>query len=128
MSTYLHDMQTNNGLKNSLAPATRTASANGSSGDFIDGEGQCYAVSHVGTVSGTTPTLDAKIQESDDNSTWTDITGATFTQVTASTALQVISFLRTKRYLRGVATIAGTSPSFAHSLLIGQQPKVLPTS
>ena len=52
-----------------------------------------------------------------------DISGATFTQVTASTNLQCITFERTKRYLRYVGTIAGTSPSFALAALIGEQKK-----
>lgn len=51
-----------------------------------------------------------KIQESSDDSTWTDITGATFTAVTAAEALQLISFPVTKQYVRGYGTLnSGTS-------------------
>src|SRR5947209_7146802 len=82
------------------------------------GDGRCFALQMVGTVGGTSPTLDGKIQESNDNSTWTDIPGATFTQVTASTSNQAITFDRTKRYVRYLGTIGGTSPSFAMAVVI----------
>jgi hypothetical protein len=75
-------------------------------------------------VSGTSPTLAGKIQESADGSTnWTDISGATFTTVTASTNTQAIAFDRTKRFLRYVATVGGTSPSFAVAVVISEQKK-----
>lgn len=66
----------------------------------------------TGTVSGTTPTLDAKVQDSADNSTFADVTGATFTQVTASNKAQMIYVPPCRRYVRIVATIAGTTPVF----------------
>lgn len=72
----------------------------------------------VGTVSGTTPTLDGKIQESDViGSGYTDIAGATFTQVVASNSSQSISIVGLgtaprKRFIRFIGTIAGTSPSY----------------
>jgi len=95
-----------------------TTTTNGTGVDMVETYGLCTAYQLVATVSGTSPTLDGKIQESDDNSTFTDISGATFTQVTASSNLQIISFQRTKRYVRWVGTIAGTSPSFMVSALI----------
>jgi len=79
----------------------------------------------VGTVSGTTPTLDGKIQDSADGSTgWADVTGATWTQVTASDADQaiVVNVDSTKQYIRYVGTIAGTTPSFDLAVVgFGQQ-------
>lgn len=100
---------------NTLVPATRTASANGSWIDLGETIGPCFAAIQAGAVSGTTPTLDAKVQEADDSSGTNsqDVTGATFTQITASNKSQLINFRRTKRYGRIVFTIAGTSPSFA---------------
>ena len=126
--TFVNDLENSvvlaNGA-NSLAPATRTSSANGAGVDLGEAEGNCFAIQHIGTVSGTSPTLDGKLQESNDDSTFTDITGATFTQVTASNKCQMITFKRTKRYVRGVQTIAGTSPSFAGSLLIAGLKKAI---
>jgi hypothetical protein len=124
MSTKLNDIADQALLGASLAPQTLTASANGSAIDMINADGPCFAVQQVGAVSGTSPTLAGKIQESADGSTsWSDITSATFTTVTASTNTQVVTFERTKRYLRYVATIGGTTPSFAAAALIGEQKK-----
>lgn len=108
-----------------LRPQTATASANGAGVDTL-GYNSASLTLEVGAVSGTTPTLDVKLQESADNSAWTDVAGATLTQVTAannSQALRVEGLgTSRKRYLRAVATIAGTSPSFAlaASILLGR--------
>jgi len=97
-------------------PVTATASANGTGVDTI-GYQDAMLTLEVGTVSGTSPTLAIKLQESDDNSSFSDVTGATLTTVTATGNSQImrISNLNTtrKRYLRAVATIGGTTPSFA---------------
>lgn|SRR3990167_1624923 len=99
-----------------LVPATRTSTANGTGVDIRDYTGRIEVTLDVGAVSGTTPTLDIKIQESDTSGgTYTDIAGAAFTQVTASNVIASIGvdIDAVKRYIRAVATIAGTSPSFA---------------
>ena len=123
MSTKLLDVADQMILGVGLAPQTITASANGPTGDLLAGDGPCFAIQQIGTVSGTTPTLAGKIQESVDGTTWTDVAGATFTSVTASTNTQAITFDRTKRYLRYVATVAGTIPSYAIAAVVSQQKK-----
>lgn len=123
MSTKLHDVANQAILGVGLAPQVLTASANGPSGDMINGDGRCFAIQQVGTVSGASPTLAGKIQESSDGSTWTDISGATFTTVTASTNNQAITFDRSKRYLRYVATVGGSSPSFDVAVIVSEQKK-----
>ncbi len=123
MSTKIHDFASNVILGIGAPPQTATSTVNGSGGDLLQGDGRCFAVQQVGTVSGTSPTLNGKIQESDDNSAWSDVAGATFTQVTASNNYQAITFDRAKRYVRYVGTIAGTSPSFALAVVISEQKK-----
>jgi len=123
MSTSLHDLPNNMVLGAGLTPRTLTASVNGTGADFIAGDGRCTAIQTVGTVGGTSPSLAGKIQESSDNSNWTDVSGATFSAVTTSDAMQAISFDRTKRYLRYVGTVTGTSPSFPVAVVITQQKK-----
>jgi hypothetical protein len=124
MTTKLQDVANQAILGVGAAPQTATSTVTGSAGDLLAGDGRCFAIQQVGTVSGTSPTLDGKIQESADGSTnWTDITGATFTQVTASTNNQAITFDRTKRYVRYIGTIGGTSPSFALAVVISEQKK-----
>ncbi len=67
----------------------------------------------VGTVTGTTPTLDLKIEESDNDSAYSTV--ATFAQVagtkTTKNQYQAVGVVR-KRYLRYTATVSGTTPSF----------------
>jgi len=123
MSTKLHDIPNNAVLAVGCSPRVATATVTGGTLDFITGDGRCTAVQLVGTVGGTAPTLAGKIQESSDQSTWTDVSGATFTTVSASDNSQVISFDRTKRYLRYIGTIGGTSPTVPMSAAIMQQKK-----
>lgn len=63
----------------------------------------------VTAVSGTAPTADFKVQESDDDSTYNDV--VTFGQITA--AGRWFRLVQSKkRYLRLARTIGGTIPSF----------------
>ena len=68
-------------------------------------------------ASGTTPTLDVKLQYTVDGGTnWNDITGGSFTQLTG-TGQQVISVTGPwADACRIVYTIAGTTPSFTFSV------------
>lgn len=95
--------------------ATRTASANGAGVDlqgYVNPGGrEMKAYINCGEASGTTPTLDVKLQESDDNATFSDIDGAAFSQLTGPGS-EEIHFRTNKRYVRAVATIGGGTPSF----------------
>lgn len=117
MATWINDLKNNlvsDAAGHSIRPQTATATVTGQALDFQDADGPCFAALQVGTVSGTSPTLDVKVQESaTSGGTYTDVTGAAFTQVTASNKAQVINFKRTLRFCRLLGTIAGTSPSFA---------------
>lgn len=69
----------------------------------------------VSAHAGTTPTLDVKIQTSNDGSTgWTD--AGSFAQVTTtdSTTRKVVTGL--DRFVRVVATIGGTTPSYTYAV------------
>lgn len=119
--------------KQSLASATRTASANGTGVDTM-GYNEVIALLDVGAVSGTLPTLDVKLQEADaSGGTYTDISGAAFAQITtANHALSIsvnIGDGTRKRFIRAVATIGGTSPSFACAVaLLLAKPGLLPAA
>lgn len=58
-------------------------------------------------TNGTSGTVDVKIQESDDNVTYTDWSGGAFTQVTTSNdnAIQEKAYTGTKQYIRTVAKV-----------------------
>jgi len=104
-----------------IRPQTISSNTNGGSVD-TQGYNSAAAILEVGAVSGTSPTLNVKIQESDDASTWSDVSGATFAQVTAANNSQILRIeglgTSRKRYLRAVATPGGTSPSFDAACVI----------
>jgi len=74
----------------------------------------------IPTGTDTDETCDLVIQESSSTADgdFSEITGATFTQVTqaATPAVEQIHFNATKRYIRAVPTLAGTTPTFAIAL------------
>jgi hypothetical protein len=115
MANSFGDLQNTALIGASQFPAAVTATGGLTSVDTGGANARAMnALLNVGTVSGTNPTLDVKMQESADGSTnWTDITGATFTQVTAASNLQLLVFKPIKRYVRAHCTIGGTStPTF----------------
>lgn len=67
----------------------------------------------TGTVSGTSPNMAVKLQDSSDGVNWVDIPSATFTAVTATNSFQRLVVSNVGAMVRAVATITGTSPSFA---------------
>src|SRR5262245_48321618 len=126
MSTKLHDLANNAILGVGLTPRSVTSTVTGSAGDLQTGDGRCFAIQQVGTMTGTSPTIAGKIQESADGSTgWADVAGATFTTVTNNDNVQAITFDRTQRYVRYVGTVTGTSPSIPVAVVISEQKKQL---
>jgi hypothetical protein len=101
-------------------PATdlSAASGSGTGADFNGTTGTCFAVQSIGTINGPGGTIDGKIQHSDDNASWSDVSGGAFTQVSASNNLQTVTFTRTKRYLRYSYTIGGALPTIPTCCLI----------
>lgn len=72
------------------------------------------AALHVDAVSGTTPTMTVTIEHSPDNSAWATL--ATFTAATAETSefITVAAGTTVDQYVRAVATVGGTTPSFSY--------------
>lgn len=124
-------------VSSTILPAALTTSTLGASVDLIDSNANmASAVLLTGAVSGTQGTMDVKMQESTGTATtgtWTDITGATFTQVTTSgvvnsSGTQIISFQRQKRYVRAYATFAGTFTSMLAGVTIFAQRATTPAN
>jgi hypothetical protein len=119
----LHNLGSKSYLGTLFANDSRTASANGTGFDLegsngAEGEAIIILASDAASA-GSSPTLDVKLQESADNSSFSDISGATFTQVTDAASSQKISINTNdvKRYLRAVGTIGGTSsPAFTYAV------------
>jgi len=112
-------------LASNLIAGTYTVNADGAGVDLQDYQGVLKVILNSGAGGGTTPTLDAKIQDSADNSTFADVLGKVFTQVTgASASIQslAIDTRAVRRYIRAVIAIAGTSPTFGLAVaVIGQK-------
>ncbi len=113
-------MSTLNALANAvpvtvLAAASRSASANGTGIDVSAYEGVGIVIFEAANVSGTSPTCDFKLQESDTSGgTYTDISGAAITQITTVAGVQKIAFevAAAKKFIRGALALAGTSPVY----------------
>ncbi len=99
------------------AAARRTSTLTGTGIDVLDYEGVALVLLNTSVGTGTTPTLDVKLQHSDDNYTFADVTSGAFTKVTSAAETAGVKVMKVnvsdlKRYLRVVGTIAGTTPSF----------------
>jgi len=102
----------------SLAPAARTATANGTGVDLQNYQ-RCAVVFNVGAITDGTHT--PKLQESDDNSTFTDVAAAdqsgTLAALTANTN-QEVGYLGSKRYIRAVSTVSGATTGGVYAALV----------
>jgi len=104
----------------SIAPGAHVVAASYSlEGTGIDVSGCDAIVNLVSGTNGTSGTVDVKIQESDDDSTYTDWTGGAFTQITTSNdnATYEKAYTGTKQYIRVVATVAVDTCSFGVNVI-----------
>ena len=114
----------------SIATASRSAGSVNGTGVDTGGFGCAMLLVNVGTVDAST-TLDVKIQEADDDTNYTDVTGANVTQRTPSNddtiAVADVRLVGRKKYLRAVGTVAGSgSAVYGASLILGDA-TVMPT-
>lgn len=120
----MHDMRANKFAALAVAEQI-SAGANQSGVDISALIGTIAVKLNAVNVSGTSPTLDVHLEESADNSTWSDVTGGAFTQVTDAAAADQVLYLDSrglKKYLRVVDAVGGTSPVFDRSVdYVGQQ-------
>lgn len=92
-------------------------------GTAVDVLGYRAIVNLNSGTNGAGGTVDAKIQESDDNITFTDWTGGAFTQVTTANdnAVQEKAYTGTKQYIRVISTVAVATCAFGVDV-IREQP------
>ena len=116
----MRDLKSNITVGNSILPQSLTAAANGTGID-LQGTDRAAVVFHAGATGGTTPSFTFAVQESDDNSTYTDVAatdlqGTPPVVTTTNTGVTVIGYLGSKRYIRAIAkTVTGTSPTLLAS-------------
>ena len=89
--------------------------------DCRDHEVAITSILTVGEAEGTSETVAVAIHESADDSSFAAITGAAHTTTTAGAGhtTEVITFFnRSLRYVRAVATVAGTSPDIDFAVVL----------
>jgi hypothetical protein len=95
--------------------AAKTSTVTVTDIDVSDYLGPIMITQQVGTVAGTDPTLNGKIQDSADGTNYTDVSGATFVEVTAANKIEsiILDTRSLRQYIQYVGTIAATAnPSF----------------
>jgi hypothetical protein len=97
--------------------AANTAAATGTGVDLLDYEGPVVIVQNHGISTGT---LDGKIQDSADNSSFADVAGLTFTQSTTTVDVKslVVQSKQVRRYIRYLGTV-GTGPQVVSVSMTG---------
>lgn len=112
-----------------LPVASVSGSGNGTGVDLVSYEGQIAVVLDAHNVSGTSPTMDIKIQDSADNSSFADVSPSiAFAQVTTTDSVQKLSIAKSslRRYIRAVKTAGGTTPVYLISVKGYANKKYLP--
>lgn len=102
--------------------AADTAAATGSGVDLQDYEGPVVITQNHGVSTGT---LDGKIQDSANNSSFADVSGLTFTQETTTEGIQklVVQSKQVRRYIKYVGTV-GTGPQVVSVSMVGVKKSV----
>ena len=101
--------------------ASATLSAGNKTGVKV-GKGYHSAWLIVTAKSGTTPTLDVHLEESDDDSTYYDIPGGAFPQLGDATGRKNIQIRTTRNYIRVVSATGGTNPVYTGQVLLNPIP------
>ncbi len=116
-------------VQEALATATFSTATNGPTFDTqADGNGYRVAALAFTGLLGATATMTIVVQESDDNSVWSDVSGATFNLTNAHTGETLIADVACagrKRYLRARVTTAANSPS-GNAVWIAGDPRTNP--
>lgn len=114
----MRDLKNNLSEATSLAPAARTATANGTGVD-LRGYDSAEVLFLVGAITDGTHT--PKVQESDDDSAYTDVAAAdqdgTLANIAANTN-QVVGYKGTKRYIRAVSTVSGATTGGVYGAVV----------
>lgn len=123
------DIQNEVSAARMLDPAAITTT--GAAGQYIDlqgYQGKVKIVANIGAVTGTTPTLDLKVQDCDTSGgTYADLsTPVAFAQKAAAQANSVDSIVvdtrACRRFIKLYATAGGTTPSFTiGAVCLGQK-------
>lgn len=114
----MKDIHRDSDYVNSLAPASRTATTNGTGVDLQGFEGAEIIIT-AGTI--TDGTHAPKLQESDNGSTFADVSSSdllgTFSNIT-SNSTQKVGYVGNKRYIRVVVTVSGATTGGVYAAIV----------
>lgn len=96
-----------------VPPTTQTVTTNSAAYSVDWTTIACHLT--VTAVSGTSPSMTVKFQDSGDGINWVDIPSGAFTAAT-TTGAQRLVLSTVGRMIRTVSTITGTAPSFTYSV------------
>jgi len=111
----------------SIAPGAHIiAAAYSLVGSAVEVSGYDVLVNLVSGANGAGGTVDVKLQESEDNVTWSDVSGGAFTQVTEANdnTPQEKAYTGSYRYIRAVATVATATCDFSVEVIKKAGPAV----
>ena len=118
----------------SVAPQSSGAATLTGSGVDVSNYKDVAGIVAAGDIEAAT-TVDAKLQESDDDSTYSDVSGETITQLGATDDDKIrweIKYRRhagsAKKYARLVITVGGTGNALVCGILLGGNPAQAPVS
>lgn len=112
----------------SIVPAVYTTTQNGASADLRSYNSNAIVVV-TGVYGGTAPAAKVKVQESVDNSVWTDVADSDLEGITgnasgvtiSASSLLTVGYIGSRRYIRVIlSSVTGTTPSIPASVVIGR--------
>ncbi|MFD6024554.1 hypothetical protein [Streptomyces griseoluteus] len=116
------------GLRNVMADAALSSAAR-AAGTYTSGPiaaagaaADVLLTVHCTAATGTTPTLDASLEESADGTTWTAVPGSGIAQLTGA-GNRVAYAAVSKSYVRVTSTVAGTTPSVTYRAAVWVRPE-----
>lgn len=111
----------------SIAPGDHVvAAAYSLVGSSVEVSGSGVLVNLISGTCGSGGTIDVKLQESSDNTNWSDVTNGAFTQVTEANdnAVQEKAYTGAYQYLRAVATVTTATCDFGVNVILKAGPAV----
>lgn len=94
---------------NALTGALPSGANNSPAYVLGNGSGSFFVGVHTTAVSGTSPTLTVKVQDSPDGTTWTDISGLATSALSTANVFATVFGHSPNKFVRVVGTVGGSA-------------------